>query len=70
LWLKISASRTVALKEITDILSVYPGDNPVMIYNEHSGQKFAANKNFWIRPDAELSQRLKDLLGTDAVKVV
>ncbi|MCL2190327.1 MAG: DNA polymerase III subunit alpha [Defluviitaleaceae bacterium] len=70
LWLKIPASRTVELREITNILSAYPGATPVMIYNEQTKQKFAANKNFHIAPAAGLAQELKDLLGADAVKVV
>jgi DNA polymerase-3 subunit alpha len=70
LWLKIPASRTIALKNITDILAAHPGGTPVMIYNEQTGQKFAANKNFWVSPGEGLAQKLKDLLGTDAVKLV
>ncbi|MCL2499948.1 MAG: DNA polymerase III subunit alpha [Defluviitaleaceae bacterium] len=70
LWLKISVNRDIALRDITDILSAYPGDTQVMIYNEQSGQKFAANRNFRIKPDAELARRLKELLGDDSVKVV
>ncbi|MCL2602992.1 MAG: DNA polymerase III subunit alpha [Defluviitaleaceae bacterium] len=70
LWLKISINRDIALRDITDILSAYPGDTQVMIYNEQSGQKFAANRNYRIRPDAELAHKLKELLGDDAVKVV
>jgi DNA polymerase-3 subunit alpha len=70
LWLKIPATRAIALSDITAILSQYPGGTPVMIYNEQSKQKFAANKNFQIHPDAELARKLKDLLGEDAVKVV
>jgi len=70
LWLKIPLSRDIALKQITDILTVYPGETPVMIFNEHSGQRFAANRNFWIHPEKKLADALKDLLGADAVKVV
>jgi DNA polymerase-3 subunit alpha len=70
LWLKIPITRTIALRDITDILSAYPGETNVMIYNEHNGQKIAANRNFRIRPDGELARKLKELLGEDAVKVV
>jgi DNA polymerase-3 subunit alpha len=70
LWLKLAAARDIPLRDVTNILSTYPGDTPVMIYNEKSGQKFAANKNFYIRPSSDLARRLKELLGDDAVKVV
>jgi len=70
LWLKLAADRDIPLRDVTDILAAYPGNTQVMIYNEKSGQKFAANKSFHIRPDPQLAQRLKDLLGETAVKIV
>jgi DNA polymerase-3 subunit alpha len=70
LWLKIPINRTIALRDITDILSSHPGETPVMIFNEQNNQKFAANKNFRIRPDDGLIRKLKELLGSDSVKVV
>ena len=70
LWLKIPAARDIPLRDVTDLLAAHRGSTPVMIFNEKSGQKFAANKEFYVQETDEALQQLKILLGADAVKVV
>ncbi|MCL2840509.1 MAG: DNA polymerase III subunit alpha [Defluviitaleaceae bacterium] len=69
-WIKIPKAVEVPAKTITDTLSAYHGDTPVIIYNEAQGQKFQVNREFWVSPSDTLNHALETLLGEGTVKTV
>jgi DNA polymerase-3 subunit alpha len=69
-WLKVPKDRPVELKKITDILSAFPGETQVMIYNEALQKKFLANNMYWVTPCDALTQAMENLLGEGTVKTV
>ena len=57
------------IKGIKDILNFFPGDCPVLIYVEETGNKFKASKEFWVRPCDELIGKLASQVGIENVKI-
>jgi len=67
-WIKVPKGSTAPLKSITDILSAYPGETQVMIFNETMNKKFLANSAFWVTPCDGLTRDMEGLLGAGMTK--
>ncbi len=67
LWLKISKDVQISSSDITKTLLDYKGNTPVIIYDEAKNEKFKLNKNYWININDSLLNKLKEVLGKNAV---
>ena len=70
LWITVPKDNPVSPKKVISILSSYPGQTQVMIYNEIQNQKYKANKDYWVMPSDELTCSLEEILGAGTVKVI
>jgi DNA polymerase-3 subunit alpha len=64
-----ASDRELEIRVIKDILRFYPGDCPVLIYVEATGNKFKATREFWVRPCDELIDKLASQVGTENIKI-
>lgn len=69
LWLKVEKHLDIGFSDITQILLQYKGDTPVIIYKEDIKKKFNLNKEFWVKINNELLNKLTILLGEKCVVV-
>lgn len=70
LWLKIPKDVTLEKGELTDLLSMFPGDTPIIIYDEKNKKKFKADEQFWVSTDdIILFDRLKLILGEKSIVI-
>ena len=68
----ISMDRYVlaVLPEIKDILLTNSGDIRVVLYDKEAGKKFQAPRNMWISREPEVLGQIKELAGSENVRLV
>ena len=69
LWLKIRNGMDAAKAPIMDALATFPGDAPVILYDEKERRKHTLSDKFRADPDPMLLEKLGLLLGSDCVAV-
>jgi DNA polymerase-3 subunit alpha len=69
LFLKLkNPENKVILDKVLNIISIYPGNNPVYFYFQDSQQTFAAHERFFVSATSELENKLVSLIGRENVK--
>jgi DNA polymerase-3 subunit alpha len=69
LWLKLLKDADIKYDKIMGILRRYPGETPVVLYDERTQKRTVLNREFWARTDDALIRELKGLLGDGCVAV-
>ena len=67
LWLKAAKGIDSVKPQILDIISLYPGETPVIIYDETKKQKHTLTDKFFVDSDPLLIDQLKEILGNACV---
>lgn len=63
-YVKIPTGKEGKIGEVKNILSKYPGKNPLYIYVESQKKYYSADRSLWIDVSENLKAELKEILGS------
>lgn len=65
--IKVADVNKERLEKLKDVLVSFRGDNPVYFHIESLNKKTIKplNKNYWVKKDSDLEQKIEELLGKD-----
>lgn len=65
IYIKVPAGKEDKIDMLKEILKVFSGEIPVMIYIESEKQYYAAEKSLWTNGSEIFKSKIKDMLGED-----
>ncbi len=69
LYLKLFNMEGKEYKKVRNLLEIFDGNTPVVLYLTESGKKLMAPQNLWVDINDVLLRELKKILGNDSVKL-
>lgn len=69
LYLKLFNMEGKEYKKVRNLLEIFDGSTPVVLYLTESGKKLMAPQNLWVDINDVLLRELKKILGNDCVKL-
>ena len=69
LYLKLFNMEGKEYKKVRNLLEIFDGSTPVVLYLTESGKKLMAPQNLWVDINDVLLRELKKILGNDSVKL-